>query len=310
MTRAAILEEAAESLKRRATLNNDHAVLQWVKTLPALTDSLLTRWGLTPHGSADNGALSSCVFVTDSNNNELILKIPSNPTTGNREYSLLKTWGKDSISPETVNHSPTSGAILMERITPGQTAEPHLHANPTGTITETLTALHNIPEYPALPPASTFINQRLTWAYERYDKSPEYVHILNYASHTATQLLASQTTQHPLHGDLQPKNLLTTEDPQKVKVIDPFGLEGEQEIDYALWAVVQQSGTSINETLNLLAETNLTLNKERLQQWALYYSILELRPHAKQYVNRIREHLANTEPFMRLPNSHKFITQT
>ena len=129
---------------------------------------------------------------------------------------------------------------------------------------------------------------RFEWARDRF-LSPGYGQETDQMS--GVELLLDKLTGVPghvliIHGDLQAKNILVAQS-SSWQAIDPFTCRGDLNAEAALWAVMQQDGSTIEERVVQLSECHL-LDEGRLRAWCYIYSVAEYRTYIETHAKRIR----------------------
>jgi streptomycin 6-kinase len=106
------------------------------------------------------------------------------------------------------------------------------------------------------------------------------------AEYVLTKLVETTNREHIIHGDLQSKNILVSPG-DKWQAIDPLTCRGDLNAEAALWAVVQEDGSTIEERLLQLSKCRL-LDEGRLRAWCFVYGIAEYRCYLETNAKRIR----------------------
>lgn len=185
----------------------------WLKNLPETVSNLCTQWNLAPTGVPDSGSMSACVYVSDTENNHYVLKLPVHPEVSQPEVATLNAWGKQKLAPHIQRYDQETGAILLNRIQPGTPAEPGTGytdidtlARVIHTMTQTPLPLTSIPTYRGR------VNMRHTWARNRFQQTNNAagLHLLDKSDALLRTLTPRGTSNKLLHGDLQPKTFSST----------------------------------------------------------------------------------------------------
>lgn len=262
-------------------LRGDEDGNAWLTDLDEVLRDYQLRWDLRFESIAEGGAMSCCAYCIDSEDQELVLKIPVDSDTGALEALTLKTWSTLEVAPQVAARDPSTGVFLMERLRPGVTYTGIDRIEEAGAFVEMFSRLvGGRPEagQADLPPLSKLVGERITWAQERFnaqDAAP-YRPDLERAEGLATRLGEQAVQRRLVHGDLQAKNLLWGPG-GRLFCIDPIAAYGDPASDAAMWAVLQDSTIPIDSILAQLAH-DVGMAIENLEDWAYVVSTAELRP--------------------------------
>jgi hypothetical protein len=91
-----------------------------------------------------------------------------------------------------------------------------------------------------------------------------------------------------IHADLQAKNILVGPD-GRWQAIDPFTSSGDVNAEAALWAVVQDDGSSIEQRSDQLARATPLRDRTRLRAWCYVFAVAECRTSLPGNAQRIRD---------------------
>jgi streptomycin 6-kinase len=265
--------------------------IAWLRTLPRRVDAYLRRWDLSPLHVAEGGAMSCCLFCQTSSGEEAVLKIPFDAASGRLEARSLARWARSAASPEILATAPSSGVFLMRRIRPGTTATPAGTAHDSDQFCDLITRMTR-PELGTLRGLKRLDDvtaMRFDWADERF-RDPGYdlqSQQMPGVHHLRTRLEA--TCRHPqiIHGDLQAKNVLIGPD-DTWQAIDPFTCRGDLNAEAALWAVLQDNTSRIQDRVSELADCPM-LDENRLRAWCYIYAVAEYRAYLPTTTQRLRE---------------------
>ncbi|MDR2453561.1 MAG: aminoglycoside phosphotransferase family protein [Bifidobacteriaceae bacterium] len=267
----------------------------WLAELPGVVRDYTARWGLTPTGLPDSGAMSCCVFARAADGRDVVLKIPFDQPAGELESAVLARWARRGGAPRVYQVDPATGVFTMARIRPGAIAEPAGGAEASRAIVSLMGRLHqaDAANLPAVPPLAAVVQMRLDWADERFDITGNEAGaaLARAARALADELLAAGEPLALLHGDLQPKNILLSH-AEGIQVIDPLPCLGPAVSDAALWAVVQASPTPVEDRVAELASLG-GFDADSLQAWATVFAIAELRPYSPRYSGRMAAYLGS-----------------
>lgn len=264
----------------------------WLKTLPRRVDLYLKRWNLQPLHVADGGSMSCCLYTVTDTGQETVLKIPFDAASGRLESRSLARWARADASPHVLATARTSGVFLMTRVRPGAIAHPTGRVEDSEQLCDLITRMTrpNLGPLPGLTTIGAVTQTRFDWATDRF-QDPGYElerEQLPLATRLLDKLIATASPDQIIHGDLQPKNILTGPGDQW-QAIDPFTCRGELNAEAALWAVVQSDHSSIDERLDQLSHCPL-LDPARLRAWAYVLAVAEYRTYFQQNAPRIRDY--------------------
>ena len=262
----------------------------WLAAVPHRAQAYAERWGLELIEVAENGAMSCCIFCTTAEGDEAVLKIPFDADTGRLESRSLRRWARAGGSPDVKRADLLSGVFLMARVRPGTTAAP------TGLPSDSqkfcdLIARMTAPELGSMQNLETIesgVRIRFDSARARF-RAPGYdpeLDRLSGAEHLFTKLAETTRRGYIIHGDLQSKNLLVSAG-DKWQAIDPLTCRGDLNAEAALWAVVQEDDSTIEERVQQLSECHL-LEERRLRAWCFVYGVAEYRCFWEANARRIR----------------------
>jgi len=210
----------------------------------------------------------------------------------------LRYWSGAGASPEVLATATTSGMFLMSRVRPGTTAVPTGSIDDAQRFADLITrmARPGLGTLTHLRGIDQVIQLRLTWARERF-LDPGY--------ETETQQLPgveklhatlSQTTHRPavIHADLQSKNILLGPE-DRWQAIDPFTSRSDLNAEAALWAVVQDDGSTIDQRITQLTDATPLLDPLRLRAWCYVLAVLEYRNYLPGTARRTRGFTTTTD---------------
>jgi streptomycin 6-kinase len=177
----------------------------------------------------------------------------------------------------------------MTRVVPGTIAAP---AN-SPSDSERMNGLIESMLRPNLGPMSGLkriehvVKTRFEWAYERF-ADPGYAHqagLMPGVENLLEALRRTDGTRTVIHGDLQQKNVLIGNDGEW-QVIDPLTCRGDVNADAALWAVVQEDGSTLEQRIEELSESPC-LDRARLEAWCYVLGVAEYRTYQPETAARI-----------------------
>lgn len=265
----------------------------WLKNLPETVSNLCTQWNLTPTGVPDSGSMSACVYVSDTENNHYVLKLPVHPEVSQPEVAALDAWDKQKLAPHIQRYDQETGALLLNRIQPGTPAEPGTGYTDIDTLARVIHTMIQTPlPLTSIPTYRGRVNMRHTWARNRFQQTNNTagLHLLDKSDALLHTLTTRGTSNKLLHGDLQPKNILLDHD-SSWKLIDPLPCVGDPEYDIALWTVSQTHGRRIIDIVQHLVISAPFIREQLLIDWVTVMCVLELRPTDAQRNHRQQDFL-------------------
>ena len=196
----------------------------WIATVPDRLAAAASSWGLDL-GPEIPGGLLACVVAATSGGREAVLKLPSPWARGVDEVKALRAWGGKG-APDLLADDPELGAIMIERIRPGDHAD-DLEA---ATVAGLLRALGVAPTTSA-PALGPMVARRIANAEADGRSSPKR---LAWAREALDRLEAERPPAVLVHGDFDERNILRCER-RGVCAIDPLVAAGDPLYDAAYW---------------------------------------------------------------------------
>lgn len=269
----------------------------WLRALPRRIDLYLRRWNLTPLEIAEGGAMSCCIFCETADGTEAVLKIPFDAASGRLESRSLARWGVSGASPAVLATAPSSGVFLMSRVRPGTVALTTGAERDSEQLFELLERMtsRSLGQLSGLKRLDRTITTRFGWAHERF-RDPGYdmqIALMPSVEQLARRLECTTDNRAIVHGDLQMKNILIGADGSWA-LIDPMTCLGDLNADAALWTIVQDDGSSIEQRVDELSQSDL-LDRTRLEAWCFVLGIAEYRLYQPTIAARIDEFLAQRD---------------
>lgn len=194
----------------------------WLDGLPALVGELAEEWRLELGRELVGGVLGFVCEVAG----ERVLKVAGPWDRPADEIAALRRWNAGP-APRLLRADETRGALLLERIRPGEAAK---NAGAEA-IAELLGRLHVAP-WSDLRPLDRVASRRVALALQQGRASEERA---SAALETIAALSADAPARVLLHGDFDDRNLLVC-DRRGLAAIDPLPCAGEPAYDAAYWA--------------------------------------------------------------------------
>ena len=252
----------------------------WLADLPCLIDHYTTRWRLTIEGSFPNLSYNYVAPARRADGAELVLKLGlPRPELITEAAALQLCAGRGCA--RLLDADPDGGALLLERLRPGQsllTLADDEHA--TAIAIELMVALQRPP--PAEHPFPSVAN----WAAGLAKLRPHFggpgpfpPQLLAEAEQLFADLLPSQAAAVVLHGDLHHDNIVAAG--TSWLAIDPKGVVGEPA--YEAGALLRNPYPALlswpdlpqitARRIDQLAE-GLSVPRERIRGWGLAQALL------------------------------------
>jgi streptomycin 6-kinase len=197
----------------------------WIATVPDRLAAAASLWGLELGPEIPGGLLACVVEATTSEGREAVLKLPSPWGRGADELKALRAW-EGRGAPELLADDPELGAILIERIRPGDNAD-DLEA---ATVAGLLRAL-GVPPTTGAPLLGAMVARRIANAEADGRSSPKR---LAWAREALARLEAEPPPAVLVHGDFDERNILVCAQ-RGVCAIDPLVAAGDPLYDAAYW---------------------------------------------------------------------------
>ncbi len=197
----------------------------WIATVPDRLAAAASLWGLELGPELPGGLLACVVEATLGDSREAILKLPSPWARGPDEVNALRAW-EGRGAPELLADDAELGAILIERIRPGDHAK-DLEATTVATL---LRAIGIAPTEGA-PELGAMVSRRIANAEADGRSSPKR---LAWARGALARLDEKPPSAVLVHGDFDERNILRCER-RGVCAIDPLVAAGDPLYDAAYW---------------------------------------------------------------------------
>ncbi len=249
----------------------------WLATLPAITEELAQRWGLSDLASIPN--LSHNYILSGfQGSRPIIVKISFDPQESEKEFRTLKAL-KSPCVVEALAYDQQHNALLLERAVPGDTLSslfPHQDVEATEIVCELVRQLPQPPliEHVALESKDDSNDTGIIDT--DWDIPRQYLHK---ARILKTELLATAPQTILLHGDLHGGNIVKQQN--HWIIIDPTIILGEQAIELAIFAIfpheklfARPDAQMILRRRILIAAQKLHLDPERIQRWCFIRIIM------------------------------------
>lgn len=241
------------------------------RTLPALVADLARRWGLRLEGLYEPGATSVVLAVRDGAGRASVLKVSPDVTFLARQTRMLRTLAPTGRAPEVIAASDEEGAVLLERVTPGDTLGSRRASTPPPQAWAALLSdLHALP----VDGVQDRLVDRCEEMVERIGRRqarPQVRQHVNDATWEAAvrecrALLHTPAREVVLHGDLHLGNVLH-DDRRGLAVIDPKLCVGDPCFDLVDYVVADGGPEQMRARAAALAPL-VDLPTEHVLRWS------------------------------------------
>jgi len=253
----------------------------WLGSLAELQENLALRWSLSDLHPIQDLSYNYLVFANLSNNNPVVLKLGVPHQELKTEIQALRAFnGTGSV--RLLEADPSLGAILLERIVPGDNLLSIQDDQESTRIAAAV--MKNI--WKTAPFEFTFPTAAI-WSqgFQRYlDKFPRNgplpTDLVQDAANLAKELLRSPQNQLLLHGDLHHMNILLGANKNWI-AIDPKGVIGEAAFEVGSlllnpvpklihWPDLKE----VQKQRMLILKESLSIDQERLASWSFVRAVL------------------------------------
>jgi streptomycin 6-kinase len=239
---------------------------RWLAQLPALHARCAERWELVLESALTDGQMSSLVAARTRSGEDVVLKCLPDGELARREIEALARWRPQRSVVDLIESDAEHGVLLLERIRPGTTFQGGEEA--CELVARALAPLHEPAAAPltAVPALAEQIGGQLENASQRLDALP----LMDRSAFEGLRRLAGSLVAPDgpavlLHGDMQPRNILTG--PGGVPIlIDPRPSVGDPAFDAGTWAL-KQSPVEEAATRARRIAVALGLDAERVSGW-------------------------------------------
>jgi streptomycin 6-kinase len=221
-----VWEDVEETFRSSVTrIVGEDEARPWLAELPALEAEMCRRWQLEPGRELRGGLFALVRLVRRTDGSDAVLKLAGPWDRPADEIASLRAWRGDA-APRLLEADPARGALLLERITPGEQA---VDASAEA-VASLLERLHVAPP-PTLPPLDEIVHRRIDRAAREGRATPQRV---AWANGALERLQAEAPEPVLVHGDFDDRNLLTC-DRRGLCAIDPLASAGDGAYDAAYW---------------------------------------------------------------------------
>lgn len=206
----------------------------WLEALPRLVAAVSSRWGVTLERPFEGGNVAYVAPAETRTGRAVVVKIQLVTEETREEGAALRHWGPE-VAVEVIDEAPELGALLLERLEPGEPLSLRPLGEQLAVITDLLPRLWRNPPPPdhAFPPVMHSLDGWLS-ALERAEADPGLGSLASQVRDVATVLREPdlRPAMHPVvvNRDFHSGNVLSSHRVRWV-VIDPKPLVGEPAFD-------------------------------------------------------------------------------
>jgi len=250
----------------------------WIDALPEITGRLARKWRLELGEPFTGGSVSLVLAVSQGDGTPAVLKVPFLDDENRREADALEHYGGVGVVRLYAN-DPETGAMLLERVTPGTQLNEHPDPDQAVAIAcQVLRRLWHPPRsdhrFPLVRDLALDWANRIPAMHRRYGK-PFPGRLVEQAATLARELADSLGTPVVVNRDAHLGNILAAER-EPWLLIDPKPLVGDRAFDggYLLLDSLDDAPTPARAA-NLVAiiAEGLGADPERIQGWGLLRAV-------------------------------------
>jgi len=250
----------------------------WLDNLPNTIAILAKHWNLSNIIPVANMTYNYVAKALQSDNQPVVLKIGFDVKVITDEKKALEYFdGNASI--KLINYHEAHNTLLLQQAIPGISLKALYPANAELVMDYYVATMQKLLSRP-LPKEHNFRHIR-DWlqALDRIKLGELPQNLLTKAIQLKNALLASQTKEILLHGDLHHDNILQDQDAWLA--IDPKGIIGEPEFEIAAFDFIRNTEWTNNSQIKQLflsriavMATKANLDAERIKKWIFVRSML------------------------------------
>lgn len=263
---------------------------RWLRHAVGRAEELFEAWDLVPQQVLSGGSESLCVKC-EGPDGDSVLKLPASVTSGAAEVAALRAWAGDGAA-RVLREEPGESAMLMNWL--GWVGEGDFTVAEVLDLADRLHAAD--PSAYAFPAVETNLARRRAWAGERFaEAGDEQARAdVDVAEKILAELLYDADRPVLLHGDLQPKNVIVSD--EGLAVVDPMPALGPAVFDLAFWVVKCSQAHPLPQCQEEVLALRPDVDGEALQRWAWCLAVLESRPYLgeanrwrTQFIDSVRD---------------------
>ncbi|WP_191089917.1 aminoglycoside phosphotransferase family protein [Nesterenkonia ebinurensis] len=250
---------------------------QFGQALPALVGELTELWELSIEKFLDAGATSIVLAASDGSGAPAVLKISPDQAFLARQVEMLHHLAPTGRVPAILKSSPETGAVLLERVLPGDTVNSPNLAQPT--VQDWAALLHDLHAATA-EGVTDLLDDRCEEMFERIgqrqrnpavrERVPDIV--WEETVDLCRELLGSNAEKVVIHGDLHLGNVLAS-DEHGLVAIDPKLCLGDPCFDMVDFAMVEGGPAEIAFRAGQLAEA-VGVDRSRMLAWSKVNAVI------------------------------------
>lgn len=233
----------------------------WLEELPALEAELVDRWRLELGPELPGGLLASVRAVRRATGTDAVLKLAGPWDRTADEIACLRRWA-GGPAPELLDADESRGAMLLERIVPGEAA-----IDASAEQVAALLRQIQLPDLARLWPLVEVARRRLDRA-EREGRASGGR--LAWARTAVERLAEGGPAASIVHGDFDERNLLTCAR-RGLCAIDPLPCAGDGTYDAAYWVHANRR-PGRRARFDAIASA-LELDRGRLRDWCAVIAV-------------------------------------
>jgi streptomycin 6-kinase len=253
-----VVEETAEAFIARQFGEEGR---RWLATVPDVLEQLADEWQLTLGPPVRGGLLAIVREATTDAGTRAVLKIAGYWDRPVDEIACLEAWA-GGAAPRLLRADPERGALLVERIEPGDRARDAGAAE----VAEVLRGLHRPPP-DGMRPLGEVARRRLARAVVQQRANDERV---RWALAAIERLEEEPPEPVLLHGDFDWRNLLRCSN-RGLAAIDPLPCAGDPAYDAGYWA--QAAGDPGRRARTTAIADALVLDVQRVRAWCAVVAV-------------------------------------
>jgi streptomycin 6-kinase len=251
----------------------------WLEQLTTRIERYRADWELEVEGVLPTGFSSCCLAVSRTGVEPAVLKLSGPWTPARPEVLALRIWNGGSVPRLLRADEIGDGALLLERIAPGQPlsdARDDLVEGVAQLISDLNIGRASEEAVELLPPLASVVETQIATAgaeaaARSSDEASTLAPRLTKTRRLARKLLSSAKRDVILlHGDLENRNILLCNS-RGLVAIDPLPCVGEASYDAGYW--LANLDRDEREPASAVLAQRLDLDQERLLAWAAVVSI-------------------------------------
>lgn len=240
---------------------------EWLARLPALAESMLTRWDLTLDGESMHGACALVLPVRRASGEQVVLKIAWPHEEAEHEALALSMWdGAGAV--RLLAHDTDAWAMLLERLDPHTTIEREPLPEALAVIASMIRRL----DQPAPPGIRHMRDVAARWVDELPEENDGSVpdELIEQAVAYCREL-GPNTGNHLVNEDLHFQNILRGER-EPWLVIDPKPIAGDREFGLIPLLWNRFDGATLRGRLTVVVDM-AGLDRELARKWTFVRAV-------------------------------------